>query len=61
MAERESVLPQGDALRKAVQWISDRRRDEPARPLYRVIEEAAVRFDLSPLQVDTLTRTLGRA
>lgn len=60
MANTETLLPEGDALRKAVVWIGEKRQEDPSRPLYRVIEEAAVRFDLTPPQVDYLTRNLGR-
>lgn len=60
MAERGNIMPEGDALRRAVQWISDRRKEEPTLPLYRAIEEAAVRFDLTPPQVDFLSRNLGQ-
>lgn len=42
------VLPLGESLRRAVQWISDRRAEAPELPLYKVVDEASVRFDLSP-------------
>lgn len=58
MSDR-GILPEGEALRRAVQWISERRREEPEKPLYRVIEEAAVRFDLTPPEVDYLARNLA--
>lgn len=41
---------EGEALRRAVRWISDRRRDEPTLPLWRAIDEASVRFDLTPVE-----------
>ena len=41
----KSVQPRGEALRKAVRWLADQSaRDAQS------IEEAAVRFDLSPLE-----------
>jgi hypothetical protein len=43
-----AVTIEGEALRRAVQWISDRKRDEPTLPLWRAIDEASVRFDLTP-------------
>ncbi|HTU02273.1 MAG TPA: hypothetical protein VMG58_10675 [Candidatus Sulfotelmatobacter sp.] len=43
-------------LKKAVQWISDERRREPAAGLGKLIEEACRKFDLSPVQCDFLYR-----
>lgn len=48
------VLPLGESLRRAVQWISDRRTEAPQLPLYKVVDEASVRFDLSPSEVQFL-------
>lgn len=50
--------PQGEDLRKAVRWVSDRRRDEPQAPIWKIVEEASVRFDLSPTDSEFLRRTL---
>ena len=44
-----SIMPQGEDLRKAVQWISDQRQDEPSMPLQKVIEAACIKFNLSPM------------
>ena len=46
-----SLLPHGENLRRAVRWLSDEGRHDAA-----AIEEAAVRFDLSPLEEDFLLR-----
>ncbi len=43
-------------LKKAIQWISDRRREDPAVNLSRLIDEASLKFELSPLQADFLYR-----
>jgi hypothetical protein len=48
------VLPLGESLRRAVQWIGDRRREAPELPLYKVVDEASVRFDLSPSEAQFL-------
>ena len=44
------VTPQGATVRKAIQWISDKRQYEPETcgPLGTLIEQAAQKFDLSP-------------
>ena len=50
-----SIMPEGAALRKAVQWIS-KLREEGNTPLPNLIEQACVRFNLSPKDSDFLTR-----
>jgi hypothetical protein len=55
MAEkRGGVVPGGDAIRGAMKWLSERREEDPQAPRMKLIEEAAVRFDLTPLDVDFL-------
>lgn len=45
------VVPSGEGLRRAVRWISDQGHvDLP------VVEQASVRFNLSPLDEDFLIR-----
>jgi hypothetical protein len=44
----------GETLRKAVQWISDRRLEKPDASLSQLIDEASLRFDLTPLQAQFL-------
>lgn len=46
---RDTLLPAGEALRRAVAWLSDQRRHDAG-----AIEEAARRFDLSPADEDFL-------
>lgn len=53
-----SLLPEGETIRRAVTWISDERREHPERKLVELLEEASVRFDLSPAQEAWLYRTL---
>lgn len=45
-------------IKQAVKWIEDRLRDEPGADRLRLIDEAARRFDLSPLDTEFLTRHL---
>ena len=49
-----SMMPEGEELRKAVKWISENRELYPDKKLSKMIEEAAVKFDLSPQQTDFL-------
>ena len=49
-----TVLPKGEKLRKAVQFVSDERQASPDKPLATIVGEATLRFDLSPQQGDYL-------
>lgn len=42
---RDTVLPHGEALRRALRWLGEQPRRDAA-----TIEEAARRFDLTPLE-----------
>lgn len=48
------VIPHGEALRKAVKWLAW----QPERNA-ETIEEAARRFDLTPMEEDFLMREFG--
>jgi hypothetical protein len=54
MAEGRGVLPGGEGLRSALKWLSDRRLDDPSAPRAKLIDEAALKFDLSPVEVEFL-------
>lgn len=43
-----TVLPQSEALKRAVRWISLHLRDDPGQDLLQLTQEAILRFDLSP-------------
>ena len=40
--------PEGEALRRAMKWLSERRRADPSAPRAGLVNEAAQRFDLTP-------------
>ena len=46
-------------IKQAVAWIDARLRDEPGAERLRLVDEAARRFDLSPLDADFLVRHLA--
>ncbi len=50
------VQPQGEDLRKAVKWISEERKYNPEAKPVKLVEEACLKFDLSPKDADYLTR-----
>jgi hypothetical protein len=49
-----SQLPEGEEIRRAIRWISELRESQPDRKLSKLVEEAALKFDLSPQQTDFL-------
>ena len=53
-----TIQPQGEDLRKAVKWVSEERKFNPEKELKAVIEEACMKFDLSPKDADFLLRHL---
>ncbi len=53
-----SITPEGQNVRQAIKWISDKRQYEPEHcgPILSMIEKAAKRFDLSPKDTEFLIR-----
>jgi len=51
-----SILPEGEQLRRAVRWISEIRQETPDASLPKLINEACVKFDLSPADTEFLSR-----
>jgi len=49
-----TVMPEGDAIRKAIKWISEELREKPVSSIKKLINEATLRFDLSPKDTDFL-------
>jgi hypothetical protein len=50
------VVPEGESLRRALRWLDERIREEPGASRGKLVGEAAVRFDLTPLDEDFLLR-----
>lgn len=55
MSTRNSIIPQGEDLRRAVRWLIEENRWDS-----RAIEEASLRFDLSPLDENFLLHHFQR-
>ena len=51
-----TVKPQGDALKKAIQWISQARKKDPDINLATLVDKTAFKFDLSPKDSEFLLR-----
>jgi hypothetical protein len=49
-----SVLPEGEQMRNAVRWISAERTEHPTTSLGKLIEQACLKFDLSPKDAEVL-------
>jgi len=50
-----TIMPEGESIRKAVKWISDKLLDDPNKNVQKLINEAVMRFDLSPKDAEFLT------
>ena len=46
-------------IKQAVKWIDDQLRDNPTVDRVKLVDDAARRFDLSPLDADFLFRHLA--
>jgi hypothetical protein len=55
--KRGGILPGGEGIRQALKWLSDQRMATPGAPRMKLIEEAALRFDLTPLETEFLANS----
>ena len=51
-----SILPEGETLRRAIRWIDEQQKQHPDKKLNRLVQEATLKFDLSPRDSDFLWR-----
>ena len=51
-----SIIPQGEDVRRAVKWISEMRKDDPHADPRKLVEEACLKFNLSPMDAEYLAR-----
>ncbi len=51
-----NVQPQGDQLKKAVKWISEKRKEYPDINLAKLVDDASLQYDLSPKDSEFLLR-----
>lgn len=54
------LVPQGELLRRAMRWLDDRRREGVELPRARLVEEAAIRFNLTPFEEEFLLQTWAK-
>ena len=50
-----TIMPEGDAIRKAVKWISGELKEDPNKSVQKLVNNAALRFNLSPKETEFLT------
>ncbi|MFO7783645.1 MAG: hypothetical protein R6V25_03370 [Desulfatiglandales bacterium] len=43
-----TIQPKGENIRKAIRWISQQREDDPQKATSSLIQEACMRFNLTP-------------
>jgi hypothetical protein len=56
MSAVEELLPSGDKMKKTLCWISEMIQTYPEKNRQQIINEAEIRFDLSPKECDFIDR-----
>lgn len=51
-----TIMPHSELLRRAVVYVDESLKEHPEKPLYMHIDNAAMRFNLSPLDTEALSR-----
>ncbi|OPX35035.1 MAG: hypothetical protein B1H12_09480 [Desulfobacteraceae bacterium 4484_190.2] len=49
-----TILPKGEKMRQAVKWISENLKEDEKKPIQTLIQDASLRFTLSPKEEDFL-------
>ncbi|MDP1745531.1 MAG: hypothetical protein Q8L90_08135 [Bacteroidota bacterium] len=52
------MWPEGEAIHRAVLWIAERRLADPNVRLPELLDEAGLRFDLTPVEQESLRTIL---
>ncbi len=53
-----SIQPQGEDVRKAVKWVLEEASFHPEKAVGDLVRDACLKFDLSPIEAEFLTKTL---
>ena len=51
-----TIIPQSELVKRAVAFIVDEQTMHPEKPLGTLIDDASMRFNLSPLEAESLCR-----
>jgi hypothetical protein len=49
-----TIQPKGEKIRQAVKWISSELQDDDQKSIPRLVRQAALRFNLSPVEEESL-------
>ncbi len=49
-----TVQPKGEKMKQAVKWISSKLQEDEKKSIPKLIQEAALRFNLSPVEEESL-------
>ncbi len=55
------LLPDGELVRRAAEYVAQERGAHGGRSLMDIVDEAGMRFNLSPLEAEALIRLFGDA
>ena len=55
------LAPKGEALQRAIRWISSERDAHPERAIGTIVQEAGPRFNLTPIDAEYLWKTFVAA
>ena len=55
-----TIQPESENIRKATRWLVAEHQYEPQKSLEKLIEEACLKFNLSPLEEEFLHRQFGK-
>ncbi len=59
-ASMSTIIPQGELLHRAIRWLSDQRKEQPDRGGVALVEEASLRFNLSPAEEEWMIETFAK-
>jgi len=55
-----TIKPEGESLRKAVQWISEEKKADSTRTHQELLEAACLKFNLNPMEAEYLARSFKK-
>lgn len=53
-----TIIPQNELFRRALEYIEERKRERPGASLCLLLDDASMRFNLSPLDTASLERCI---
>lgn len=51
-----TVISQSELVRRAAAFVAEERHEHPEKPLHAILDEAGMRFNLTPLDSEALQR-----